>query len=447
MKGISWEGPSWLSNCLRCLTGSHCHHFKGLCPDSTRPYPPTGRPVPSRMSGVFCAALLLLAYGVPCFAQAVQIQSEYAWNMTRCIVRDTNGNIYAVILDVGYDSGINTVRVYKSSDGGTTWTDEDASHAPAGEYYAGPSAAIDGSGIIHIAYLGNGFARTAGLRYVTFSTVTDTFSGDTAVVSYSLHPGYDNVTAIAVDSNNKTHIVYEDMVRAHGTSYNTITYIDNVGAGSDWNKKVQIFGAPSRLNGYMEDILVNPDNVPEVAYLDGNDGYVEAAIGNANKATRFTSQVVASDSLGIDSLNIAMDGSHNTWIAYVAYMSGAAYPALVEHKANDAWSTWQTPVDDTGGPEGDPNSGIALAAGGTTLYIAYQSYSFSTVVWQSYDGSMWSSAVDLGQSVLSQTRYAPVLGWSEWFNNEPSAHPDVIITDFAPYVPNAPSGAYWDVIN
>lgn len=388
---------------------------------------------------MFCAVLLLLAYGVPCAAQAVQIQSDPAWNMSRCVVRDTNGNIYAVILDI---AGTNaTIRVYKSSNGGVTWTDEDASGAPTGTSYGGASAAIDGNGIIHIAYLGS-----PGLRYITFSTVTNTFSGDTAVASFR-KGGWDGATAIAVDSNNDTHIVYEDGLKARGNIYNTINYIDNVGAGSGWNKNVEIFGAPNRLNGMMEDILIDQNNVPEVAYLDWHNGYVEAAIGNADQATSFTSQIVASDSTGSNSLNIAMDSSHDTWIAYVAYISGSTYPALVEHKAKDPWSTWQAPIDDIGGPGDDPNSGIALAAGGTTLFIAYQSYTSATVVWQGYDGSAWSSAIDLGQNIAGSSRYAPVLGWSEWFDNEPVAHPDVIMTNNDIFNQNAPLGAYWDIIN
>src|SRR5262249_30074454 len=61
-------------------------------------------------------------------AASVQIKSGLAKNAARSIVRTASGNVYAVILDA---SSTPTVRVYESTNGGTTWVQQDAAHAPA----------------------------------------------------------------------------------------------------------------------------------------------------------------------------------------------------------------------------------------------------------------------------------------------------------------------------
>jgi len=129
-----------------------------------------------------CGPLIVswvLACGLPCSATIVQIMANaggYGGGcVSRCVVRTTNGDIYAVLLD-NSATPPRYIRVFESTDGGATWTQQDAADAPWGDNYHAQSAAIDGNGIIHIAYWDSTSSST-GLRYVTFSTTTNTFSG------------------------------------------------------------------------------------------------------------------------------------------------------------------------------------------------------------------------------------------------------------------------------
>ena len=174
--------------------------------------------------------------------------------------------------------------------------------------------------------------------------------------------------------------MYEDGVSSHTNSTGEmLTYVDKV--GGRWNRGVQL-PDPSQLGAEKGEILIDQNNLPEISYTIGAIYSVNAGIGNANKATSFTTQAVASNFTGQP--GIAMDNANNTWISYSTSSSGAfPMPAVVEHRTGDPWSTWQTPITDSV-PNGSART-AALAINGSTLYIAYEAAwgPTSNVVWQS----------------------------------------------------------------
>jgi YD repeat-containing protein len=80
---------------------------------------------------------------------------------------------------------------------------------------------------------------------------------------------------------------------------------------------------------------------------------------------------------------------------------------------------------------------VSVAAIGTTIYVAYPldaaptTHTSFPIVWQSYNGSSWSSATNLGVG-----SYSAVLKWSEWFNNGGCNLIDVLVSE-------SPGGSYW----
>src|SRR6266496_1890883 len=383
---------------------------------------------------LFIGCFVLLVLGVvarPCEAASIQIETAAAQALSHCIVRTATGNVYAVILDT---SATPTIRVYESTNAGSSWTQQDSAHAPSGTYVA-PSAAIDGNGIIHIAYW-NAAVTGEGLWYVKFSTATNTFSGNSliAATSYSNPVGYYH-TAIAVDSNNAPHVLYEDSIRS--SPFLAVTYIDAV--GGKWNRKVQI-PDPTQLGSNGGELFIDQNGVPELAFFDGLDTYVYAAIGNANKATSFTVQLLNNPSTngfwGSSFPGIAMDSARNTWILYLLYdnVHGYGIPTLVEHRSSDSWSTWQTQIVDSSVASSSGALNAALAISGTTPYVAYQSSTApNNLAWQSFNGSFWSTVAS-----FDQPSNTGVLKWSEYFNNSTANQIDVLITNS--------SGAYWNEI-
>lgn len=128
----------------------------------------------------------------------------------RHIIRTKTGVLYCVLADKSAGTGI---QVWKSKDDGRTWTQPDSGNAPTAANYTAPSCAIDGFGIIHVAYWDNTLV-TGGLRYVTFNTNSDTYSGDTLAQTVGAAASTVPVagTSIAIDSNNLPHIAYADTV-------------------------------------------------------------------------------------------------------------------------------------------------------------------------------------------------------------------------------------------
>jgi len=111
------------------------------------------------------------------------------------LVRTSGGVLYAVLA-----SG-KRVSVWKSSDNGKIWTQPDYGRGPT-TTSTGIAAAIDNSGIIHIAYI---FLGTSA-RYVQFSTTTDTFN----IKEIIPNAGSVSSIAIAIDSNSVPHVAYTD---------------------------------------------------------------------------------------------------------------------------------------------------------------------------------------------------------------------------------------------
>src|SRR5882757_1817785 len=136
--------------------------------DSAQQNPPANTPLDQGFRVKWSIVLFVFSFILACALRSdatasTQIQAGSAKNASRSVVRTASGNLYAIILDTSASA---TVRVYESTNGGSSWTQQDAVHAPTSGFYSNPSAAIDGNGIIHVSYW-NG---AAGLRYVTFST-------------------------------------------------------------------------------------------------------------------------------------------------------------------------------------------------------------------------------------------------------------------------------------
>src|ERR1043166_8357735 len=115
----------------------------------------------SKLSAFVLVLCCFLGWPVSSEAASVQIKAGSTQNIARSLVRTSSGNLYAVILDT---SSTPAVRVYESTNGGTSWAQQDAAHAPSGANYKVPSAAIDGNGVIHLAYWNSTWSST-GLRY------------------------------------------------------------------------------------------------------------------------------------------------------------------------------------------------------------------------------------------------------------------------------------------
>jgi hypothetical protein len=260
----------------------------------------------------------------------------------------------------------------------TNFYPQDLSNAPQTSGYSAASGAMDTNGIIHIAYIyRNG--KSSQLRYVQFDTSSDTFSGDTAVVS-DLGGDVSIWTiscSIAVDSANKPHIAYNCMPSKGGSP--GLAYANKVGAS--WRTEVEIEGVSTDVNCTPVTLSIDKDDKPCAVYAAGFP--IHVAQGNANDAIAFTVTNLGGTFIGSAyyMLQLVVDSDGNHWVS-MADNDGYIYYHM--HNYEDSWSTWTS--------ESAINSGSyhALVADGLKIYAFYVS---SGVAMKVYDDGWGSQEV------------------------------------------------------
>lgn len=329
------------------------------------------------------------------------------------VVRTTGGTLYAV---VNFQRTIPTPRsdvvVYKSTDG-SSWSEQDAANNPTGgsaSAYSSVSCALDSSGNIHISYRHN----LNGIRYVVFSTSTDTFSGDTQIVTSTTNQ---NTTAITIDSNDVPHVVYVENLTSMGSTLETVTYINKV--GGSWNTKVAIEGIAQSKSCRFPSITIDSNDVPVVVYYNHTDTDIGTAIGNLNNATAFTLFDIESSSQTSTYPFVAVDSSGNH---HVAYINSTNDLLVRKHNVGDAWTTWQA------AETVDSSNNLltpSIAINGLNRYVFCEDSDDNDVVYYTDSSGSWSSQNSLDVGTYQDT----LVKWSFLNNNQGSTQLDYVFSD------------------
>ncbi|MDQ3099206.1 MAG: DUF2341 domain-containing protein [bacterium] len=320
----------------------------------------------------------------------------------RQVVRTSSGTLYAFINDSG------SCEIWSSSDG-TTWTEQDSVNNPTcivGEL----SAAVDGSDNLHLAYESNGGSGT-NVSYVLFTTSSNTFGTPALATTFTFgYTAYDQ--SIAVDSSSIPHITYK---YTDNGSNHSVRYTNRI--GGTWKTPVVV----ETVQNFNTTLAINEDDIPEIAYINVTGAQLTAAVGNVNNAASFTLHDIDS-SVNITSGNtgssIAVDASGNTWVAYLDDLA-TDYITLVKHNDADAWTTWQTPFNNT-------NAGNApsITISGSDIYVFYED-ELDDIKYDKYNGTSW-----LGETNLATGTYSiAIVKWSYLYNNSGSTKIDFMYSD------------------
>ncbi len=313
----------------------------------------------------------------------------------RVVVHTTGGNIYVIVNNAG------TVRMFKSSNLGSSFSEQDNAHAQASQSSICIAGAIDSAGLIHVFYVHSSGNST---RHNTFDVSTDLWGTSEEAMPTISGGGLAQAIACAIDSNDIPHVVI-----AQGTfASNEWRYRNRVGGA--WGTPV----ATILTNGFNAlDMLIDNANIPQmVAYNNTTNKNVIAYLGNLNNATSFTAQTLTSTAL-TGSVSIAMDSSNNTWVSYI---EASNVVTIQKHNSGDSWATWQTALNNSGA-----GKGTSLAINGTDIYVFYEKNSNSNIVYDRYTGS-W-----LGETVLESGTFHNVRAkWSEYDNNDSGSQIDFV---------------------
>ena len=324
-------------------------------------------------------------------------------NAGRVSVRTSSGIPYVVQWTSGGD-----IQVFKGNGTNpTSFSEQDSSNKPSTSGYGAVSCAIDSSDIIHIAYMYDN-AKYSELRYVTFITSSDSFSGNTTVIS-DLGEDPTTVTnlysSIAIDSSDVPHIAYVGVEKNAGTIGQVVNYVNKV--GGSWNSSVEVEGQTDNLDCIAPDIAIDADDVPVIGYLGSSSSYARFAFGSGNNATSFTLTSATTTSCSSVSLVINSDGDHYIFYKYTA-VAGARYNY---HSYGDSYSTLYgdsliTTLDFSTGTE------ISAVADGTDLYVFGSLNTTGTKYWYN-TGSGWTAGGTLDSGTFTDVRAK----WAFWVDN------------------------------
>lgn len=325
----------------------------------------------------------------------------------RRVVRTSSGTLYAFL-----KSGT-TCQIWNSSDG-AAWSQQNSAASPTCETAAG--MAIDSAGVLHLL-----FKNSIDLKYTTFSSSTNLFSGTIDTIcscfvdkTYSID--------IAVDSNDKPHIIY-GWAEFFGLSYTIQIDYKNKVSGS-WSTVIWIAqeNNSSAADEYTgASLVINEDNIPEISYIYTVTPEIVAKVGDANNPTSFTGHTINSSANGKTSIGV--DSSGNTWITYNRSTDNNIM--LVKHNDLDGWTTWQTPLSSS-----VVGTAPSLAINGTDIYLFYEN-SLDDIAYNKYSGS-WLGSTTLQTGTFQE---ANAKG-SYYFNNQGGTHIDYLYSDG--------TDVYWD---
>ncbi len=313
----------------------------------------------------------------------------FPFGVGHTLFRTSSSVLYAIYLD-----STSFVRMMKTTNNGTSWTQMDSAHVVQG-YDSGIgspstwSAQIDSTGKIHVIYP----STLTVYKEIIFNTATDLWT--TAVTCLTLTTAVNQTaTAIAIDKNDYPHIA---VISQQGATFNSY-YANKV--GGSWNASVA-FDA-NTANTQFIDIIVENNNIPIIGA--NITGTFWAYNGNVNNATSFTKNQVSTTSAGSGStqMSLAQDDQNNTWFAYAAVTT--SYTTLQKHIDGDPWSTWSSST--TNSVAGYRNR---ITVAGRNVYTFSQSGSTnSNIQVNNYNGVFWAgiTTLDSGSYNTVHPRYA-----------------------------------------
>jgi hypothetical protein len=227
----------------------------------------------------------------------------------RVIVRDSDGDLFVVV----EDTTDGAIEIWKSTDNGETWVEQDTSNNPDGTDYTAPSIAIDSNDLIHIAYWDPG----GGIIYATFSATTSTFVSDTRLVVEAA--GTSNpYTTIAIDGDDHVHIVYTDTF----SGYETPIYLRNVnGWEAEW---LSSYCQVVSVNCRYPHILISKNNeyndidIPIIGVARMNST-IALYIGDKTDPDNYSGQSTnPAEPDGDNTLSLAEDSKGNVYVGWIA---------------------------------------------------------------------------------------------------------------------------------
>jgi len=289
---------------------------------------------------------------------AVYLGTGYIYGQT-CIVTTSGGNIYIFVAD----TGLANLNIYKSTDGGTSFSSLTAVSNTTifGGAYSiyGIGAAIDGSGYIHVVLESGQTAATRDVSYAKLDTSSDSWSAWEQAASLAADQTTGGSCSIAIDSNSKPHVVYVQRTANMGTTYSRIYYTNKVGAS--WLTPEAVSTGATTDYTYPS-IILKASNDIEITYRSG-PGTIYYRVRTSGSW-----------------------GTETSYTGYYSYRSTTTSGSASYRYGEDSSSyVWENSVQIGTIRVGEPTWSMY----NNRRYMIYTDYTNAYLRWICHDGSNW----------------------------------------------------------
>jgi hypothetical protein len=237
---------------------------------------------------------------------------------------DTNDHIH-VVWEV-YGPGISEIFYKKSTDAGTSWTTKRLTWNPG--YSSYPAIAIDSSNHIHVVWEDN----TPGASEIYYKKSTDGGTNWTTK-RLSYNPGWSARASIAVDSDNRIYVVWSDDSPANKEIYCKLS----TDGGTSWTTKRLTWTSG---DSYRPKIFVTFNNgYNHVVWIDETSGSPEVYYKKSTDkgVTWMTKRLTWTST---DSMNPAILVDFKDHIHVVWNDSNPGNNEIFRKKSTDEGMTW-----------------------------------------------------------------------------------------------------------
>jgi len=273
------------------------------------------------VSGLFYLSHVALAYWLPA--------KRLTWNpgesQSPAIAVDSNDHIHVVWADE--TPGNYEIYYKKSTDGGASWTVKRLSFNAGDSKY--PAIAVDSNNHIHVVWED----KTPGNCDIYYKKSTNGGTSWT-VKKLSYNSGDSNYPAIAIDSNNHIHVVWADKTPSNYEIY----YKRSTNGGTSWTVKRLTYNSGS---SYFPRIAINTFNHIHVVWMDYTPGNSEIYYKKStNNGTSWTTKKLTYNSGSSIFPDIAINSNNHIYVLWGDSTPGT--DQLYYKKSTNNGTSWTT---------------------------------------------------------------------------------------------------------
>jgi len=356
------------------------------------------------------------------------------YNNGRKIARDSNGTLYCVFYRARTTDAKTNIVCGKSTDNGTTWTcyniTNDGTYA---KLY--PSIAIDSNNKLHVVWQGYNVIRPA--RYqIEYSNSID--GGITWSTKYNISRNiayHQYAPSIAIDSSNVLYVVWYGTwsAGAPGSSTN-IRFSKSTNSGLTWSLVTNITAVAN--NKLYPSIAIDSNNKLHVVWQGYNSvqtakyqiEYSNSTNGGTTWSTKYNiSRNIATYNQLAPS--IAINSTNGLYVVWHGMHSGSTTYNMVRFsKSTNSGLTWSTPTNLTTPSSTNTNTypSISIDSGNKIHVLWFGSYNIGTSAtttqflqyrYSGNSGTTWGTAkvLDYGGITTTESVYPGTL-WANFPN-------------------------------